>query len=299
MTPVETSTIPASALSGAATRRDDLLGTVETAGFLPTPDGRLFAVTHRPVGAPRPPTVVICPSILQDFLQNYRREVVLARRLAAAGIPTVRFHYRGAGHSTGDGDHVTFDQLVEDTVRVTRALALPTDALAFVGPRFGAYVAAAAADALGGAAVLWDPPATARAYYREAFRAVRVRDLKEGTAELPPSDALARDGQLDVLGCRLGAELHASSAELRLAADVGAAADRVLVTQVAPTDELRPDLAATAAAWRERGVPVTTRAFRTDQAEPWWFLDTRPDDNEDLIAETHAWLEGGVDEERR
>src|SRR5207253_10522741 len=118
--------------------------------------------------------VVICSSICNDFLHNYRREVELARELAANGIAVARFHYRGLGNSDGDEAAVTFDSMVDDAREATAHLRALTGVskVSFLGSRFGAPIAAALASGeVGAPLVLVDPTVEASKFFREAWRA--------------------------------------------------------------------------------------------------------------------------------
>src|SRR3989304_5088377 len=83
----------------------------ETAGFFGLPGERLFGGTHLPAGAIHG-GLVISSSIGPEQLTSYRNEVVLARRLAAAGVAVQRFHYRGSGHSDGEDVDLTLGTMV-------------------------------------------------------------------------------------------------------------------------------------------------------------------------------------------
>ncbi|MHA1568799.1 MAG: hydrolase 1, exosortase A system-associated [Alphaproteobacteria bacterium] len=62
---------------------------------------RLIGILHRPA-SPRPRGVVIVVGAPQIRVGSHRQFVLLARHLAAAGFPVLRFDYRGMGDSGGE-----------------------------------------------------------------------------------------------------------------------------------------------------------------------------------------------------
>lgn len=80
----------------------------------------LIGVLHLPA-KPGPRGVVIIPGAPQYRAGSHRQFVALARDLAAAGIPVLRFDYRGTGDS--DGDFVGFEGIGEDIAAAMDALA--------------------------------------------------------------------------------------------------------------------------------------------------------------------------------
>ena len=77
----------------------------------------MFTVTVTPLDEPRGLTL-ICPPLADDLVRNYRREVVLARRLARQGVASQRFQYRSTGNSLGDAQEMGWAQLVDDAANV-------------------------------------------------------------------------------------------------------------------------------------------------------------------------------------
>lgn len=158
------------------------------------PNGR-FGLTHH-AATPSATAVLICSPILAEMQRNYRREVVLARVLAAAGMTTHRFHYRGTGNSA---DAVlTLDGMIEDGVAAAEGLAV--DRLAVVGTRVGAMVAAAVADRLPVArVVVWEPVLDGDRLTMEILRTAAVGSLGSDSPA-DPEAVLNSAGRLDVLG---------------------------------------------------------------------------------------------------
>jgi hypothetical protein len=279
-----------------ATRVDTHAGIVERHGFLEGPAGRLYQAVHGPL-ASASGVVVVCSSILNDLTLNYRREVVLARALAVAGITTVRFHYLGTGHSDGSGEHVGFEGMVEDARTVLDDVDQEAP-LAVLGTRLGAIVAAAAIGERPGVPIaLWEPTLDGDDFFAEAVRAANARRASGG----PGGTSLrslrdASSGSVDVCGHALHHELFRSWTGQRLTDHLGTQRRRIFLAQLAPGERLRHDYLMAVAGWRRAGSEVHAERFPVQPM--WWFaeLSLPPDD---LIAATVGWLrtslEGGSD----
>ncbi|HKE74813.1 MAG TPA: hypothetical protein VKB57_14425 [Acidimicrobiales bacterium] len=280
------------ARAARAERVDRGLGIREEVEFFGAPE-RLFGCRHLPMDGPAagaPLAVVICPPVLADFGANYQREVRLARRLAAAGLPVQRFHPRGTGHSDGDRADLSFAALVDDcraAVERLRETCGPA-AVALVGSRLSA-LAAAVADGEGGSPlVMWDPVPSLRSYLRGGLRARAVHRVgKVGAAPEGPDDQRARTGYVDVLGIPVGPALLDAGDVPVLGEAVAGGPRPLLLVQFAP-GELTPPYAAAAAAWRERAIDVTAAVCPCD--ESWWFIPDRRAPADAVLDTTAAWL---------
>jgi alpha/beta superfamily hydrolase len=283
-----------------ATRIDSDGAFVEEAGFFGPGLQRLFGVLHRPRGPARG-GLVICPSILAGFVTGYRTEVVLARALASRGLAVQRFHYRGVGHSDGETDETTYGTVREDTLAAAEWLLERTGVggLGFLGTRFGGLVAASAAsEHRGSPLVLVEPAVEANKFFREAWRAMLIRDVKEGTARGVRGKGLAevleRDGSVDALGYSICRPLFESAADRTLSGELGDGARHVLLVQLGRALSLRRDLEAAAATLRGLGCDVDVEVVAEDVAG--WFLPepgtklAKPHAHA-LVGVTSAWLD--------
>lgn len=193
------------------------------------PAGRpLFGWLHLPPDKAVRAGVVICPPLGVEALSAQRGLKLLAERLAAGGLATLRLDYDGTGNSAGEESDP--GRLVSWVASVQRALQLLRDAgapeLAVVGLRMGALIAAlAGADSPLDAAVLWDPCVTGRSFVREqvALRAVSIAPEVEGAAEGP-----GEPGAVEILGSVLSPQLVADLDALELTSIEGPVAKRVL-----------------------------------------------------------------------
>jgi pimeloyl-ACP methyl ester carboxylesterase len=263
-----------------ARRVDGERGVAEEVAFLGGPE-RLFSCSHLPTGPSRDLGVVVCSPILCDFGANYRREVSLARRLAAAGVPVLRYHPRGTGHSDGARTDLTLDSLVADAaVVLDRARdQLGVDRLAVLATRFSALAAAEATRGTGTPLALWEPVTRPRAYLRAGLRARAVARLGSAGELEEPGDELARQGWLDVLGIPVGRGLYDTTADRTLAAAL-AGDDRPLL--VVRFEDGNGDL--------DLGVDAEVRVCPCD--ESWWFIPDRSAPGEEAVAATADWFLG-------
>ncbi|MBT2503900.1 alpha/beta hydrolase family protein [Curtobacterium sp. ISL-83] len=120
------------------------------------------------VAAQLPPAaragVVICPPLGQEGVIAYRTLRLLADRLEARGIASVRYDPSGRGDAAADAAP---DAQVRSARRAAAVLrSTGVERIAFVGLASAALVAAAAADEAD-ALVLWDAPASGRAWLRK------------------------------------------------------------------------------------------------------------------------------------
>lgn len=112
------------------------------------PDQPVFGWWHAPAEPPLDIAVLLCPSYGREEVSGHRTLRHLARRLAGAGMPVLRFDYLGTGDSAGDecqGDqvggwlrsiHAALDELRERSGH---------SRIAVVGLRLGALLGAHAA----------------------------------------------------------------------------------------------------------------------------------------------------------
>lgn len=162
-----------------------------------TPDG-VFSVTVFPLGEVVAGTLM-CGSLFEDMRRNYRREVLLSRRLARAGVVAQRFHYRGSGNSVGEPADMQWEHVLDDTRAALERLRTHVGAsrpIGYFGSAFGALVALA----LGAGhreipIALWEPVRDVDTYSKDLRRNELISNLadKSGAdrlAGLAPSDSV-------------------------------------------------------------------------------------------------------------
>ncbi len=176
--------------------------------------------------------VVLCNPFGYDALCTHRGWRRLADRLAAAGLPVLRFDYPGAGDSLGDEeDPQRVAAWLDSIVAAVRYLRASTGVtrVSLCGLRLGATLAALAAERLGDidSLVLLSPALSGRNYLRE-LRAHRQSWLSTPAgmnAEPIPDDA----GYIEAFGFGLhGGDIDRLGA-IDLRADTTRPARRVLL----------------------------------------------------------------------
>ena len=150
----------------------------------PTQGGAIFGWTHPPLAASRTTAVVLVPPLGPEYLHSHRAVRHLARRLARAGYPVVRYDHPGYGDATEvprEADAVPLWQdAVTTAIGVVRAMA-GVERVVLVTLRSSTLLVAhptlAPVDGLG----CWYPVLRGSAF---------VRDLQrlDAALALPPTD---------------------------------------------------------------------------------------------------------------
>ena len=243
----------------------------ETAGFIGEPP--LFGVIHTPVHQTR--ALLVCSPVYAEFMQNYGREIRLARRLAEHGVATARFHYRGTGDSAGDASDVTIDSMVADALEMVSLLRSETavESVDVLGTRLAGHVAAQVAANLGDARlVLWEPVADVKRYFNEVFRTRRMVGVvaKDGatTSSAAMLEELHRTGRLDVVGYHVHKALFDSVAA---AAFDPAGLSEVLLVQASRTEKVKAAVQKLAGGIDAAGGRSTIAVV--PPGEGWWIHD--------------------------
>lgn len=266
---------PGPTVSPARAAYTDAAGITHHVEFIGSNGHRIFAARTSPRDSSA--AVLLCSPILAEFPKNYRREVLLARALAAAGVTAQRFHYRGAGHSDGDSSVLTLATMKEDALTAIEHLVGATRLthLGFVGTRLGAVAAATVAASVDGAPlVLWDPVIEPVAYVAEVLEHRLVTASQEDAAPQRAQSGLSEPGvnqPIDVVGYSVEETLAESISAHRLEAELGDRTGPTLVVQLDETGQLRDDCAQLVERWRAAGSEVDTAIV--DPQQGWWSLD--------------------------
>jgi alpha-beta hydrolase superfamily lysophospholipase len=150
----------------------------ERARWIRSGDDWCVAHWHAAHGPIVPRVALLCPSIGSERMRGERGFRVLADRLAARGVSTLRLDYPATGNSTGDaiGGREAAPDLVErwcmsiaDAAEHARHI-VPDAEVVLVGRRLGALLVLKASRSMSGIVkrcVLWDPPPSGRSFVRE------------------------------------------------------------------------------------------------------------------------------------
>ena len=123
-------------------------------------DGALMGMYHGAAGGHAPVGVLLCPPVGQTQVRTHRIYRQLAAGLAARGVCTLRFDYRGSGDSAGDSLALDWQQCLDDIRSAAAELRVRSGCatVAGFGAQLGGALALAAAPAVGfSQLVLWDP----------------------------------------------------------------------------------------------------------------------------------------------
>jgi len=278
-------------------------GITETTGFVEVATD-LMALTTTYPDRPRA-GLVLCPSLFTEALRNYRRETVIARSLAAAGIAVQRPQYRGTGNSDDTDFHR--DSIVADVMVAATLLELVLGGapISFGGTRFGGLVAATVASTTPGApVVLIEPVTDAVRFFDEGLRGKVLAAFQSGSGRRTKAqllEELEETGELDVLGHRLEWSLYDSSRDWRLEDQLLTGPRPILLVQLGTEDPVRPEYEKLAAIWRADGSDVSV--VQLGSKRTWWFLHEQLEEGrkirhkelaeaDDLLAQLTTWLDG-------
>lgn len=197
-------------------------GSLETFAFLPVAGEKLFTITHRPEQRRGRSGVLMLHAFAEEKLWTQRASTQLARALAAAGLPVLRFDHRGHGDSDREQQAMTLDTLREDAAAAaaTFRAAEGVEELHLFGFRLGATLALDQASALGAASLaLVGPVADGGDFLMKALRSSLTTQLGiYGEVRQDREALLARmreTGQINLDGYQLSAALWDELATLK------------------------------------------------------------------------------------
>jgi dipeptidyl aminopeptidase/acylaminoacyl peptidase len=78
---------------------------------------KIFGILHRPLHKTKSPAVLMCHGLAGHKTGKYRLYVLLAEKLALAGIASLRIDFRGSGDSEGDFNDMTLEGEVSDALK--------------------------------------------------------------------------------------------------------------------------------------------------------------------------------------
>jgi exosortase A-associated hydrolase 2 len=233
-----------------------------------TERGALAGMLH-PVAAEVPAGVVFCHAFAEERKSSALTMARLARAVAEAGLPVLRFDYRGCGDSEGDFVDATVAGRLADIGRAAAELRERTgvERVCLLGLRLGTALAASAATHMPDCAglVLIEPIADADAYLggemrRKLLRQMITHGRSSGSREEMLAEMERDDAVLDMDGFAVRGSTWRELRALGIRAGEVSFAGPVLICQVHFKESLRPDIEAVAAAFEQAGADVTTSA---------------------------------------
>lgn len=214
--------------------------------FFGSNDDRTFACFHPPAEPAHDCGVVICYPIWQEYIRSHRACLNLAKSLANAGFPSLRFDYSGSGDSAGDGTETNLDRWQDDINHAINELRERSgvSSISLVGLRFGASLAATVAAASGAidSLVLWDPIINGNVYIEET---IQQHQNVISFFFVQPSNALVDQRPSELLGFPISPKLLAGIEALDLLSSERKLAPDILVVEShtgAPAQQLAEQL---------------------------------------------------------
>jgi pimeloyl-ACP methyl ester carboxylesterase len=210
--------------------------------------GSTVAVLATPLERRRPTGWVVCHSFGMEQVNLATHEVPVARALAAAGFPVLRYHGQGYGDSELPASVVGTASHLRDALDAAEVLvdAAGVTEIGFLGARFGGTIAALAADRRGSALVAWEPVVRGGPYVRSLLTLSVMLQLmhhERDQGEAPdPRAELAERGVVDVQGFPLSQAMHDELADLDLTERLDSFAGRSLIVQISRGAEPKPEL---------------------------------------------------------
>jgi len=231
---------------------------------------------------------VVCQPFGHEYELLHRAMRLLASRLSARGVATLRFDYSGTGDSAGDLSEsrladwrADIDEAVETVVARTGA-----SAVCLVGARLGASLAARAACERDDVPMLalWDPLVEGATYLRELEQDMR-RMLR--VAHVRRFGRRPSDGSIEVLGHRVSAGLRSEIEALDLRVPLALPATKVLLLESSGQPS-----ASLSALFEAAGCVVEARGFDFPRLWRWQEDPTRVLLPHPLVKSLGDWVAG-------
>lgn len=210
---------------------------LETFDFLPVSGEKIFTVTHRAAARRGTGGVLMLHPLVEEKLWVGRATTRLARALADAGLPVLRFDHRGHGDSDREHHEMTLDSLFEDLDAAAAAFRARegVEELHLFGFRHGGTLALHRAGSLGASSVAAvGPPASGADSLMKMLRSNLTTQMGIFGEVREDREALLahmrETGLLNLDGYHLSAELYDGLAGIDLAAGLDYAGPALVVS---------------------------------------------------------------------
>jgi len=240
----------------------------DQAVLIETPRGALVGMLHLPEGSGSRTGLVFCDAFGEERKSSALVMARLARAVASAGYPALRFDYYGCGDSEGDFADATVRTRLEDITLASAFLRERTGVrdVCLLGLRLGGTLAARAVEPASGrqhyaGLVLIEPVTDGAAYFGGELRRKLVRQmLTDGRGGASRQEMLKRleddNAVLDMDGFAVRGSTYRELTALGIRKEDVSFAGPVLICQVHFNDRPKPELEAACAAYQSAGAQV-------------------------------------------
>jgi pimeloyl-ACP methyl ester carboxylesterase len=235
---------------------------------------RTIAVLARPLGETSDLGFVVCPSFGPEHTQLGGLDVVVARAVARAGFPVLRFHGSGYADSEAVLDPSVSSHVTDATDAHAFLSSLGVRRVGLIGSLLGGSVATIVAERVDApAAMLIEPVVDGRRYAERMLRSVVLSGVRsERDEDGRPPLALVREELEHGLGVDLRGFLLTNTAYAELAAidlsEGRSFAGHVLVVSVSRNGRPSGSLRSLTAALDASGATVSTDDIRDRLVHP-------------------------------
>jgi pimeloyl-ACP methyl ester carboxylesterase len=238
---------------------------------------RTVAVLSRPTGPQHHLGFVLCPSFGSEHTQLNGLEVVVARAVAAAGFPVLRYQSQGYADSEGPRDAIGVRSHLADAADAVEALSARDEvrSVAVMGGLFGGTVAALTAERLGlRTMALWEPAVDGGRYAERLLRSLALPEVAAPTRGdgRPPltrlRERLASGAPLDVRGFVLTNDAFDELHAIDLTRDLASFDGRSLVLGVSRSGRPAPGVTTLAEHLERLGGAATTVVVKDKLVHP-------------------------------
>lgn len=258
---------------------------------------RTVAVLSRPLDARTRTGWVICHSFGIEHVHLGRLDVEVARALAAAGFPVLRYHGQGYGDSDRGAEELGLVSHLNDA---TDAVALMrsmdgVQRVGVIGARFGGAVAALVADRedLADLAV-WDPVVLGAQFVRELMRRKVISEMTRKAETAPTMGDLRREldanGAVDVGGLFLTRRAVDEITPMDLGRDLVRFSGRALVVGISRSGRMPGRVTTLAGRLRSLGADCTVSSVQDPLAAEFgryhYRTDAKTGDRRDTLLPT-------------
>ncbi|HLO64103.1 MAG TPA: hydrolase 2, exosortase A system-associated [Azonexus sp.] len=262
---------------------------------MPTPEGRLFAVYHEPVGNVRG-NVLVVPAHNEEMNRCRSMVTIQAQELARHGIGTLVVDLFGTGESDGQYNDARWE-LWLDNVRQARAWLndKPGGCLALLGIRLGVPLALAsiAGEALVPAIIAWQPVIDGKLYLTQFMR-MRIAGNMDRT-DIPKETSntlrasLSEGKSIEIAGYEIHPEMASALDNMRLSSLLPSVGVSVAWFEKGNGEEfdISPASRQLLDAWKQSGTQVAVESF---DGPAFWALHDRVAAPE-LIHKTSSWMQ--------